>query len=310
MRHSLNRRCKLFGRSQCTIKRFFLLFFSIFPALAWESTPPPIPVEPQRIVSTAPSITEMLYSLGLGDRVVGVTTYCHYPSEVLQKPKIGNYINPDFEAILAVKADLIVVLKEHYNLVSQLKKFGLPLTVLQHNDLAGIYQSLIRLGEVTGTYELAMAQINHLQSELTKIRQQIIDRPLRSVMFVVGRTPATVEDLIVVGRGSFLNELIVIAGGQNIFADTLTHYPRIPREEIYARRPEVIIDMGNMGATTNIPDKHHELVKALWKQMAKLPAVKTGRVYPITENFFVVPGPRVIEATKRFVKMIHPEITQ
>ena len=263
---------------------------------------------PQRIVSTAPSITEMLYSLGLGNRVVGVTTYCHYPPEVRQKPKIGNYMNPNFETILATKADLIVVLREHRGLVKQLRDFGLPVIALQHNDLTGIYQSLVSLGEVTGTSDRAAKQVDRLQSELAAIRRRTTSLTRRSVMFVIGRTPETVADLVVVGRGSFLNELIAIAGGRNIFEDTLAYYPRIPHEEIYARGPEVIIDMGNMGTTYQITTDRHEVVTELWKKMPKLPAVQTGRVYPVTEDLFVVPGPRVVETTRRFVGMIHPEI--
>lgn len=268
----------------------------------------PALAEPQRIVSTAPSITEMLYSLGLGNRVVGVTTYCHYPPEVRQKPKIGNYMNPSFETILATKADLIVVLREHRSLVKQLRGFDLPVIALQHNDLAGIYQSLMNLGEMTGTSDRAAKQVDHLQSELAAIRRRTTSLSRRGVMFVIGRTPETVEDLVVVGRGSFLNELIAIAGGRNIFENTLAHYPRIPQEEIYARSPEVIIDMGNMGTTFQITEDHHEAVKELWEQMPKLPAVQTGRVYPVTEDLFVVPGPRVGETTRRFVSMIHPEV--
>ncbi len=274
-------------------------------ACTWAATP--LTATPQRIVSAAPSITEMLYTLGLGDRIVGVTTYCHYPPAVREKPKIGNYMNPNFETILAMRPDLVVVLEEHRDLVEKLRSFDLPLLALQHNDLAGIYHSLKSLGEAAGVAERAAARVAALKAELAALRRQTSALPRRGVMFVVGRTPATVEDLVVVGRASFLNELIAIAGGRNIFESALTHYPRIPREEIYARGPEVIIDMGDMGNTDHVAEDHHKTVAELWKQMPGLPAVQTGRVYPVAEDIFVVPGPRVAETARRFFAMIHPE---
>ena len=249
----------------------------------------------------------MLYALGLGDRVVGVTTYCHYPPAVREKPKIGNYMNPNFETILAMRPDLVVVLKEHRNLAEKLRRFDLPLLALQHNDLEGIYRSLESLGEAAGVAERAAERVAALQAELAAIRRRSSVLPRRGVMFVIGRTPATVEDLVVVGRGSFLNELIAIAGGRNIFESALTHYPRIPREEIYARGPEVIIDMGDMGNTDDVGEDHRHAVAELWKQMPGLPAVRSGRVYPVAEDIFVVPGPRVVETARRFLRMIHPE---
>ena len=267
-------------------------------------------IKPKRIVSVAPSITEMLYSLGLGDRVVGVTTHCHYPPEVRQKHKIGDYMNPNFESILAIKTDLVVTLKEHRGLIQKLRSFGLPFVALQHNDLAGIYQSLLDLGEATHTPGRALEQVTRLRSELATIRQQASKLRRRSVMFVIGRTPATVEDVTVVGSRSFLNELITIAGGKNVLEDTLAHYPRIPREELYARNPEVIIDMGNMGNTVSVTEDHRVMATKLWKQLPELSAVRTGRVYVVSEDIFVVPGLRVAETARRLVAMIHPEVTQ
>ena len=262
----------------------------------------------QRIVSTAPSITEMIYALGLGDRVVGVTTFCHYPPEVLKKPKIGTYANPNFEVILAKKPDLIVVLEEHRELGGKLRNFGLPVLALQHNTLEGIYESMLVLGERTGAEQAAQQRIAAMRKQLDEIGALAAPLPKRSVMFVVGRTPATVRDLVVVGRNSFLNELISIAGGTNCFEDAPAYYPRIPREQVYARRPEVIIDMGDMGNTQQVSEEHRRSIVAIWKSQPMLPAVKAGRVYPVAEDFFVVPGPRVVEATRALLAMIHPEV--
>ena len=262
---------------------------------------------PKRIISTAPSITEMLYELELGDRVVGVTTYCHYPPEVRNKPKIGTYLNPNFETTLALQPDLVVVLKEHRELGEKLRGFGLPVLELQHNTLEGIYQSMLMLGKRTGAGKIAETRVASIRARLEAVRKRAEGLPRRSVMFIVGRTPATVEDLMAVGSNSFLNELIDIAGGRNVFEDAVAYYPRIPREEVYARRPEVIIDMGDMGDTDRVSEQQRREVAGLWKQLPKLPAVKTGRVYGVADDIFVVPGPRVAQTAERFFEMIHPE---
>lgn len=272
--------------------------------LSWAADPP------RRIVSAAPSITEMLYALGLGEKVVGVTTFCHYPPEVRDKPKIGSYIRPNMETILAMKPDLVVVLREHGSLVGRLRRAGLPVQALEHNSLAGIYASLRQLGARAGVAAMAEQRVGEIVAALEKIRARGASLPSRGVMFVVGRTPGTIQDLVVVGRGGFLNELIRLAGGRNTFEDALSFYPRVPREEVYARRPEVLIDMGDMGQTDGVTEEQKRAVAELWKQMPLLPAVQSRRVYGVANDVFMVPGPRVAEAARLLFEMIHPEAAQ
>jgi iron complex transport system substrate-binding protein len=262
---------------------------------------------PQRIISAAPSITEMLYALGLGDRVVGVTEFCHYPPEVRQKPKIGSYMRPNLETIVAMRPDLVVVLRERGELVAQLRRVGLRVLDLQHNTLEGIFDAMLLLGRTVGVEDVARDRVAELRAKLEVIRSKASALPRRKVMFVIGRTPGTIQDLMVVGRQSFLNELITIAGGQNIFQEANAFYPRIPREEIYARGPQVIIDMGDMADTDRVTEEHKRSVPDLWKTLVDVPAVKDGRVYPVAEDLFVVPGPRVVEAAQMLLEMIHPE---
>lgn len=262
---------------------------------------------PRRIISASPSITEMLYALGLGDRVVGVTEFCHYPPEVRDKPKIGSYLRPSIETVLAMQPDLVVVLREHGALADRLRDVGLDVFAVQHNDLEGIYDSLLTLGERTGVEGIAQSRVAEIKRFLEEVSAKTASLPRRSVMFIVGRTPGTIQDLVVVGKGSFLNELIDMAGGRNVFADAPNFYPRIPREEIYARRPDVIIDMGDMSDTDGVTEEHKRSVAELWKQIPSLPAVQEGRVYPVAEDIFVVPGPRVVEAAQSLFRMIHPE---
>jgi cobalamin transport system substrate-binding protein len=262
---------------------------------------------PMRIISTAPSVTEMLYALGLGDRVVGVTTFCHYPPEVREKPKIGSYMYPNLETMLELRPDLVVILKEHTGLGERLRQVGMNVLELQNNSLAGIYEALRVLGKRASVEESAEKRIASIQSALAEIGSRTTSLPRRSVMFIVGRTPGVIRDLMVVGRGSFLNELIEIAGGRNLFSDSAAFYPRIGLEELYAGRPEVIIDMGDMADTDQVTEEHKRSVARLWQQYPVIPAVQAGRVYPVAKDIFVVPGPRVVEAAAELLRMIHPE---
>ena len=265
---------------------------------------------PQRIISTAPSITEMLFALGVGERVVGVTEFCHYPPEARKKPKIGSYLRPNVETMLSLRPELVVLLREHGLLADRLRNVGLNVFELQHNDLAGIYHSLRTLGKATGVPAAAEKRTSEIQAALERIRTRATPLPRRTVMFIVGRTPGTIQDLVVVGRGSFLNELISIAGGRNAFADAAQFYPRIPREEIYARRPDVIIDMGDMSDTDGVTEEHKRSVAKLWQRIPSLPAVQQGRVYAVADDIFVVPGPRVVDAAQALFRMIHPEAVE
>ena len=141
-----------------------------------------------------------------------------------------------------------------------MRNLGLTVLVLQHNTLGGIYESMLKLGNKTGMRLIAQRRIDVIRRQLDEIRRLSGIFSKRKVMFVVGRTPATVSDLVVVGQNSFLNELISIAGGVNCFEDAQTSYPRIPREQMYARGPEVIIDMGDMGENQKNNKQHQQSV--------------------------------------------------
>ena len=257
---------------------------------------------PERIISTAPSITEMLYDLGLGNRVVAVTMYCHYPPEVRQKPKIGTYLNPDLEAMLAARPDLIVALERATNLKDKLPALGIPVLELKNDTVADILESMTELGRRAGVEARARERVAAIRADLRAIEERAAKRPRRSVMFVVGRTPGTVQDLIVVGGGAYLSELLEKAGGHNVFADARVTYPKVSREEVLARRPEVILDMGDMADTDVITQAHRRSVEELWKR-----AAPWAQVYAVASDVFVVPGPRVAEAARELARRIQPE---
>jgi iron complex transport system substrate-binding protein len=263
--------------------------------------------QPRRIVSTAPSITEMLYALGLGDRVVGVTTFCHYPPEAARKPKIGNYLRPDVEAIVALQPDLVIVEKSMIRRSVELPTLRLNVVEVDGSTISGIYDSIREIGRWAGVPARAEALCSSIESELGRIRRRTARLPRRRVLFIVGRTPGRIEDLIAAGSSSYLNEVLDIAGGDNVLQDAAIAYAKVSLEEVLARNPDVIVDMGEMARTVGVTEEQKQSVVELWNRYPFLAAVKQNRVFAVASDIFVVPGPRVVKAAKEFARMLHPE---
>jgi len=261
----------------------------------------------QRIVSTSPSVTEMLYALGLGERVVGVTTFCRYPPEAAAKAKIGDYLRPNLEAIVVLKPDLVVMEATGIRRAERLPALKLNVLEVDDGTLAGIYESLRRIGAAAGVPERAAALRSNMQAALEDLRRRTRGLTPRRLLFVAGRTPARLEDLIVVGRGSYLNELIEIAGARNAFADVGAPYLKVSLEQVLARNPEVIVDMGEMAQTAGVSEEQKRAVVTLWERQPALAAVRERRVFAVASDIFVVPGPRVVEAARALARMVHPE---
>ncbi len=262
---------------------------------------------PHRIVSTAPSVTESLFALGLGERVVGVSTYCHYPPETASLPKVGTYLRPNVERIAALQPDLVILLKQPQGVEEQLRRLALPVLLVEHGDLERMFAAIEAIGEAGGVAARARELTGRIRARLDEIRTRTRRRPRRSLLFVVGRTPGRLEGLIAVGRGSYLNAIIDIAGGRNVLADSPVDYPKISLETVLARNPDVIVDMGEMAETKGVTEERKQQVVALWRQRSSLQAVAAGRVYAVASDIFVVPGPRVVEAAEAFARMLHPE---
>jgi iron complex transport system substrate-binding protein len=265
--------------------------------------------QPKRIISTAPSLTEILFALGLGDRVVGVTTYCHYPpAETARLPKIGTYLQPNLELVLSLKPDLVIIQKTAVHSKNQFGNLKLNILEVRHNNIAEIKETIRILGDVTGVPRRAAELNASIDRRLTAVQQRVSQRAPVTMTFIVARTPGALEGLIAAGRDSYLDEIIRIAGGRNIFSDSVTSYPKISSEEILSRNPQVILDMGDMADTSNTTPQHVKEVVALWGRYPELRAVKEKRVYAIASDIFFVPGPRVVEAAEAFAKMLHPDL--
>ncbi len=258
--------------------------------------------EVKRIVSTAPSITETLFALGLGPRVVGVTVYCKYPAAVLSLPKIGTFLKPDVEAIVALHPDLVVVEKQPNHLVEELAHLHIRYLEVESDNLADIFTGALAIGKAANSEAAAEEFVKRSKGELAGF--QNITRNLKkpSVLFIVGHDPASLQGLIAGGGKSYFADLLNYAGATNIFVDAATPYPEVSLEEIITRNPDVIVELNSDQPRTQAQ------VISLWRAWPMLKAVKTGRVYGVPSDPFVVPGPRVLDAVKMLTHLLHPEV--
>ncbi|MEM2896093.1 MAG: cobalamin-binding protein [Candidatus Bathyarchaeia archaeon] len=262
--------------------------------------------EPEKIVSLAPSNTEILFALGLGNNVVGVTSYCDYPPEVIEKVNnqeiaiIGGYIDPDVEKIIALDPDLVVADGENVqgSVVETLEGYGFTVIGLDPKNVSQIIQDIILVGEATGK----KLEAENLADELN----QRIDEVVNKVEGIEHKPRVYYElwydPLASIGPGTWIHELIGIAGGENIFSDAPTPYPLISPEAVIQRDPEIIvIPLGYMGGAAKSEIK----ARPGWNSIE---AVKNDRIHEIDESLVYRPGPRIVDGLEELAKIIHPEL--
>jgi iron complex transport system substrate-binding protein len=262
---------------------------------------------PQRIISTGPSITEILFALGLGPQVVGVTQYCNYPAEAQKIQRIGTWMTPNVEAILEARPTLVIVQKTGIHDDSRFKAMSLKTLLIQLESIEDILRSIGAVGMATGTEGRARQLVSNIQRELDLVRKQVAGRRPPKAMFIVGRSTGTLEGLIAVGRRSYISEVMEVAGGRNIFEDSVAAYPKILHEEILSRDPDVIIDMGEHPDATPISEAQKQSEIALWRKYPGISAVKNNRVNIVSSDLFVHAGPRVTELARVLARLFHPE---
>lgn len=252
---------------------------------------------PERIISLAPSITEILFALGLGDKVVGVTDRCDYPEEALDKPNVGSYFSTSLEAIIAQNPD-IVFSDGHDTVGTQLEALGVTMVVLQPQDIAGIYKDIELVGKITGKEVAAEELVTEMEQRVSAVTERTEGVEPPTVLYVIDASNTSKP--WTVGAGSFIDTLIALAGGENI-VKVSQDYLQINLEEIVARDPEIIIGTTSHG-TISIPDFVNLPV---WKEIN---AVKEGRIYIIQVDLVSKPGPRIVEGLEEIAKIIHPEM--
>jgi iron complex transport system substrate-binding protein len=259
-----------------------------------------VPSEPRRIVSLAPNITEMLYALGLGDRVAGVTIFCDWPPEVAAKPKVGGMINPSLETIVALGADLVLATADGNRSedVNRLAGLGVATYTIDTRSVGDVLRSLTTIGELTGQAERARELVAALERRREAVRVRIAGRTPVPVFAAIDRAP-----LISAGEGTFVGELLTLAGGRNIAAASPTKYPVFSFEQLLADDPAVILDASDPQplSTAELQERWRALPGA-----AALRAMRTGRMISVGQGSFFRPGPRIVDSLERLAELLHP----
>jgi len=256
---------------------------------------------PRRIISLSPAITETLFALGLDREIVGVTNLCDYPAKAKKKMKVGSYIHPNVEKIIALQPDLVLS-TTHTSLATQkLEELGVPVFVINPKTLKASMDSILSVGEITGKAEEAakiLARLNQRIRAVTDRLKNLKEEDKPSVFWQIGSNP-----LVTVGPGTLGHDLIVLAGGRNIVGNALIEYPRYSLEAILYKNPEVIIVVGMIEGDYSTGE-----IKR-WNRWENLSAVKNRRVHRIDLNLVTRRGsPRVVDGLEEVAHILYPEL--
>lgn len=254
---------------------------------------------PQRIVSLDPSVTEILFALGLDKEIVGVTTYCDYPERAKSKAKVGGYLDPNIEVITLLQPELLVTtLKtDTLILIRKLEEFGIKIFVLDPKGIQDIFKNISSLAKITHREEEGKKLMAEMKRKLYEVKRKVAGTYRPRVFVEMGADP-----LISVGPGSFTNDLIEIAGGRNIAQKSSPRYRRYTLEEVLLADAEVII------ICSMNPDDACLAQKTWWQRWKNIPAVQNNRIYIVSANLVTRPSPRIIEGLIEIAEAIHPEI--
>jgi iron complex transport system substrate-binding protein len=256
----------------------------------------------ERIVSTAPNLTEILFSLGLDDRIAAVTSDSDFPHQAGQKPKIGTFWQVSIEAIIAAKPDLVVTLAfpQQRDMAERLGRMGYRTLTVNIEKVDDFFSAVEKIGAVTNTTAAAKELSSTLHAKLGDLSEQIASSEKMRVLWVVQRQP-----LRVAGGDTFVNELIELAGGVNVIGKTAYKYPPIGSEQVIARKPDVIIEPAMSGGDIA---KQLEAAMAYWQRFSNIPAVVNKRIYVIDGDTVSQLGPRIYDGVETIGRCLRPEL--
>jgi len=270
-------------------------------AAGTESASPPA----RRIVSLVPALTEMLFAIEAGGRVVGVSSFDTYPPEVKKLPKVGALLDPDTERILALRPDLVTMYGSQVDARLRFERAGIRTFAYRHAGIGGALAALRELGLVTGHRTQADTVVTRIQTRLDALRARVRNAPRVRVLLVFERTPQTLRNMYVSGGAGFLHEMLEAAGAINVFADIKQESVQPSHETLLSRAPDVILEVRARGL---IKPEDAARERATWSALPSLPAVRTGRIHLLTGEQLVVPGPRLAEGADMMARAIHPEL--
>jgi iron complex transport system substrate-binding protein len=255
--------------------------------------------QPHRIVCLIPNVTAMLFAMHAGPQVVGVSSFAHDPAEVDRLPKVGGLLDPDTERILALVPDLVIVYGGQDALEQRLARAGIKTFVYRHGDLRDVTKTIRSLGTLVGHATEASELADRIDRDLEAVANRVEGRPRPKTLLVLGHDPHAVRNVLASGGYGFLHDILVTAGGSDVFGDVKRESLQASLEQILARAPEAIIELhyGTASAEGLAP----------WTDLTTLPAVRNYRVYELVGEEFVEGGIHVAEATRKIAQALHPE---
>jgi iron complex transport system substrate-binding protein len=280
------------------MRRALVVFVLLLLAQPFRGATPP-----HRVISLIPAVTEMIFAIGDGTRLVGVSSYDRYPPAVARLERVGGLLDPNVEKILSLRPDLVVVYKTQQELTQRLERANIPVFLYEHRGLADITQTVRAVGDRLGSADAARRLAAKMEADLAAIQRSVRGLQRPKTMIVFGREPGSLRGINASGGYGFLHDMLLVAGGEDVFGDLARQSIDVTTEMVLARRPEVIVELryGDRMPARETTGMIHD-----WDALAAVPAVRDHRVFVLVGDEFVVPGPRVVAATRRLAQVLHP----
>lgn len=293
------------GAADFIFRKFSIVFVLSSIALTVIEAQQPTPCC-RTIVSLAPNITELLYALNLGDRIAGVTPYCLYPPEAASKPKIGGFLDPNYEAIVSLSPDLIFGLSSHLEHRQRLEKLGLRFSVLSMNTIPEILRAIMEAGDQCHAENAAIALRNQIETRIAHLRSLTRNRTPARVMICIGRDYQSegLDQVYIAGTDSFHEGIIELAGGVNAYTRPRIEYPAVSAEGVLSMNPDVIVELR---PGEKVSSEAIGRMQDVWKTLPSLSAVKSRRLFILTDDFASIPGPRFIDIAEKLAGLLYPD---
>jgi iron complex transport system substrate-binding protein len=258
----------------------------------------------QRIVSLSPDLTEILYGLGAFPRVVGVSNYDTYPPETSKLPHLGDLHSPSLEKLMSLHPDLVLVSSAQAPFIEgTLEQLGLRVLKMYNRNIGEVYSAMVTLGQATGKEREAAALAASTREALDRVSRKTAGLSKPRVLLIVDRIPGTLRDLYTATAGSYLAQMVDLAGGRMAVPPAAIGYAKLSKEDLLAANPDVILDFlqGPQGVFAAHPLE-------AWNEMPELKAVRTHRVCSVNEDYVPHASQRMVQTAELFARLIHPEI--
>lgn len=259
-----------------------------------------------RIISLSPSTTEILYDLGLGNDVIGVSQYCQYPPQAMAKPRFGGLMNINYEAIIAARADAVIVFPEMLEPENKFKILGINTIIAKHDTINEILESILLIGQKCGAENKAAAIVANLRAKIRQVKQAGTQAKKNRVLICIGHSVSSdpdrmLDNIYIAGNDGFYSKMLEIVGVKNAYTGR-TAFPKVSYESLIEMNPDIIIDIVH---NTQRPDVNNGIVMKQWQKFSDVRAVKNNKVYILGEKYMVIPGPRFILTLEKISEVIN-----